>query len=280
MTGPSDDLLLKQARHRLSGAGMWDVDGDVTALAERFLGLTPRDVRISEFTAAVAERQARVPLGHITGTTTFDGLSLVVGSGAFVPRSESVALVDWAARPSVLPPTGRAMDLCSGVGAIGLALAQRRPDAVVRCVEHDGTALQYLRRNIARLVDVAKQVTVSAIDVTEPECFDDDEAAIDLIVANPPYVRPDLRLLPEWAEHHPPDAIYSGSDGLDLIRRIAALGVTTLRPGGRLGLEHDRAQPAAVRQILTDLGYTEIATRADSSGEPRLTVARTKEHGP
>ncbi|MFI9640496.1 N5-glutamine methyltransferase family protein [Micromonospora sp. NPDC051925] len=275
MTGPSDDELLDQARRELTEAGLWDVDGDVAALAERFLGHAPRPVRVAEFTAAVAERRARIPLGHLTGTTTFDGLRLVVGSGAFIPRTESVALVEWAAQPDVLPTAGTVLDLCSGVGAIGLALARRRPDATVCCVERDDTALQYLRRNATRLADVTGAVGVLTVDLTEPGCLDAYEAATDLIVANPPYVPPSLRLLPEWADHHPRDAIYSGPDGLDLIRRIAALSATTLRPGGWLGVEHDRAQPGAVRQILTEHGFTDIVTLTDSAGETRLSVART-----
>lgn len=277
---PSDDDLLEQARRDLTGAGLWDVDGDVAALAERFLGRAPRAVRVAEFTTAVAERRARIPLGHLTGTVTFDGLRLVVGSGAFIPRTESVAMVDWAAGPEVLPPAGTVLDLCAGVGAIGLALARRRPDAVVCCVERDDTAVQYLRRNTARLSAGSGPVSVRTADLTAPDCLEAYEKTTDLIVANPPYVPPDLQLLPEWAEHHPRAAIYSGPDGLDLIRRIAALGAATLRPGGWLGLEHDRAQPDAVRAILTEHGYTDVATRPDSAGEPRLSVARLalKEH--
>ncbi|WP_329413767.1 peptide chain release factor N(5)-glutamine methyltransferase [Streptomyces sp. NBC_00704] len=260
------------ARARLAEAGVWDVDGDLAALGERFL--TGGAAAVARFEAAVAERCRRIPLGHITGSVEFDGLELVVGSGVFVPRHESTALVAWAADGRALPREGVALDLCSGVGALGLALSRRRPDARVTCVERDDTCLQYLRRNVARHEGVLGTVDVLAADLTEPGCLDAFTGRTDLVVANPPYVSPDVRLLPEWSEHQPRAAVYSGADGLDLIRRIARLAAAALRPGGRLALEHDRAQPEQVRALLHGDAFDDVTTFADTAGEPRITVAR------
>ncbi|MFF1545113.1 N5-glutamine methyltransferase family protein [Streptomyces sp. NPDC058291] len=261
------------ARARLAEAGVWDVEGDLAALRERFL-TEDAPAAVARFEAAVAERCRRIPLGHIVGSVEFDGLELVVGSGVFVPRHESTALVAWAARDTTLPHGGVVLDLCSGVGALGLALARRRPDARVTCVERDDTCLQYLRRNAARNEAVLGPVTVHAADLTTAGCLDAYADGADLVVANPPYVSPDVRLLPEWSEHQPRAAVYSGADGLDLIRRIVVLAAAALRPGGRLALEHDRAQPGQVRELLHGDAFDDVTTFVDTAGEPRITVAR------
>ncbi|MFD0339555.1 N5-glutamine methyltransferase family protein [Streptomyces sp. NPDC127117] len=266
------------ARTRLTEAGVWDVEGDLDALQERFLAaVTP--AAVDRFEAAVAERCRRIPLGHIIGSAPFDGLELLVGSGVFVPRHESTALVAWAADEKTLPYEGTALDLCSGVGALGLALSRRRPDAAVTCVERDDTCLQYLNRNVARNEAVLGGVSVHAADLTEPGCLDAYLGATDLVMANPPYVSPDVRLLPEWSEHQPRAAVYSGADGLDLIRLIVVLAAAALRPGGRLALEHDRAQPEQVRALLHGDSFEEITTFVDTADEPRITVARRTDRG-
>ncbi|MER7664252.1 MULTISPECIES: HemK/PrmC family methyltransferase [unclassified Streptomyces] len=266
------------ARTRLTEAGVWDVEGDLDALVEHLL-TSGTPTALARFEAAVAERCRRIPLGHIIGSAPFDGLELVVGSGVFVPRHESTALVAWAADEKTLPYEGSALDLCSGVGALGLALSRRRPDAAVTCVERDDTCLQYLNRNVARNQAVLGSVSVLAADLTHPGCLDAHLGTTDLLMANPPYVSPDVRLLPEWSEHQPRAAVYSGADGLDLIRRIVVLAAAALSPGGHLALEHDRAQPEQVRELLHGDSFEEITTFADTAGEPRITVARRTDQG-
>ncbi|MGV9563458.1 N5-glutamine methyltransferase family protein [Streptomyces sp. NPDC003480] len=268
------EATLRRARERLTEAGVWDVEGDLSALVDRFLHRAEPVGAHAEFEAAVAERCARIPLGHITGSVVFDGLGFVVGSGVFVPRSQSTALVEWAAGDEVLPPGGRVLDLCSGVGALGIALARRRPDATVTCVERDETAVQYLRRNVARHAEATRKVTVEVRDLLIPDCLADEAARVDLVIANPPYVPPDVGLLPEWSVHHPRAAVYSGLDGLDLIRAILRHATTVLRPEGRLALEHDEEQPVAVQKLLAAEGFSEVTTLPDSDGDPRITVAR------
>lgn len=276
MTG--EEPVRERARALLSDAGVWDVEGDLASLEKRFLGHgEPSD--IARFETAVAERCRRIPLGHIVGAVEFDGMELVVGSGVFVPRQESTALVAWAADETVLPRAGTALDLCSGVGALGLALSRRRPDAAVVCVERDATCLQYLHRNLARHQEDLGEVTVQATDLLEENCLAAHRGRTDLLVANPPYVPPDLKLLPEWSVHQPWDAVYSGADGLDLIRRITVLAADSLRPGGWIALEHDRAQPGAVASLLNDGPFDGITTYDDTAGEPRITVARRTNPG-
>ena len=177
-------------------------------------------------------------------------------------------------REDVVPRGGLVLDLCAGVGPLGLAISRRRPDVAAVCVERSDAAVQYLRRNIARHRAAIGRADVHEADLFDPHCLDDYQGA-DLIVANPPYVPPDVRLLPEWSEHQPKDAIYSGTtDGLDLVRVIIAHALRTLRPGGRLAFEHDRSQPEPVRALLAGAGCTDITTTLDSAGETRITRCR------
>ncbi|GAA3487787.1 HemK/PrmC family methyltransferase [Streptomyces cremeus] len=263
----------ERARTRLTEAGVWDVEGDLTALRARFL-TEESPLALARFETAVAERCRRIPLGHLIGAVPFDGLELVVGSGVFVPRHESTSVVEWAASEATLPRGGRVLDLCSGVGALGLALSRRRPDASVTCVERDDTCLQYLARNAARNESVLGPVFVQAADLTEPGCLDAHLGVTDVVMANPPYVSPLWRLLPEWSEHQPRSAVYSGADGLLLIRRIVELSAAVLRRGGWLAIEHDKAQPEQVGALLRGDFFEEVTTLADTAGEPRITVAR------
>lgn len=276
-TVPQTRTVHERARARLTEAGVWDVEGDLNALRERFPP-EKSPMALARFETAVAERSRRIPLGHIIGSVPFDGLELVVGSGVFVPRHESTSVVEWAACDTTLPHGGTVLDLCSGVGALGLALSRRRPDVSVTCVERDDTCLQYLARNAARNESALGPVVVQAADLTEPGCLDAHLGTTDLVMANPPYISPLWRLLPEWSEHQPPAAIYSGTDGLFLIRRIVELATAVLRPGGRLAVEHDKAQPAQVSALLRGDFFEEITTLPDTAGEPRITIARRSTH--
>ncbi|MEU6479733.1 HemK/PrmC family methyltransferase [Streptomyces sp. NPDC047017] len=272
-TAPQTRTARERARARLTEAGVPNVEGDLNALQERF----PPDASphaLARFETAVAERCRRIPLGHLIGSVPFDGLELVVGTGVFIPRHESTSVVEWAASTTTLPYGGTALDLCSGVGALGLALSRRRPDVTVTCVERDHTCLQYLARNAARNESVLGPVTVRAADLTEPGCLDAHLGTTDLVMANPPFISPLWRLPPEWSRHQPPTAIYSGADGLHLIRRIIELAITVLRPGGRLAIEHDKAQPPQVNALLHGDLFAEVTTLPDTAGEPRITTAR------
>lgn len=267
---------VERARRRLTEAGVLDAEGDLEELVRRFL-LPPRqDVAEAEFETAVAERCDRVPLGHITGTAEFGGVTFVVGSGAFVPRRHTTPLLEWACSEAVLPADGRVLDLCAGVGTLGIALSRRRPDAAVTCVEYDGTALQYLRRNIARNAGEPGRVSVETADLSRAGCLAHHDGRTDLVLANPPFVASGIDLLPEYRDHHPPAAIYSDGDGLDMVRSVVAHAESALRATGRLGLEHDHrgGQPEAVRNLLAERGWSDVRTMADSEGAPRLTLAR------
>src|SRR5271156_4453522 len=111
----------------------------------------PEDVFFDHYKAAVAARSRRVPLQHLTGTAAFGPLTLSVGPGVFIPRPETEAMLEWAIAQSLpTTPAGPVIvDVCTGSGALALALAQHWPAARVLGIDDSDAALDYARRNSA-----------------------------------------------------------------------------------------------------------------------------------
>ncbi len=238
-------------------------------------GLTPD--QLDRYDALVARRADREPLQHLTGSAAFRHLELAVGPGVFVPRPETELLAGWgvdqarAGGPVVV-------DLCSGSGAIALAVAQEAPAARVVAVERSPAALAWLRRNAAdRAAAGDRPVEVVAADVTDPGLLSDLEGRVDVLLCNPPYVPRAVEVPPEVAAHDPDEAVFGGADGLDVIRPVLARAARLLRPGGVLGVEHDDTHGAAVPALLVADGrYEAVEEHRDLAGRPRFATARRR----
>ncbi|MBM3112648.1 peptide chain release factor N(5)-glutamine methyltransferase [Pseudomonas sp. P66] len=270
-----------RARHLLKAASVWDVDGDLQALVDRFLERSNKARALDEFKLAVSERCNRIPLGHIVGAAEFDQMPLVIGSGVFIPRQHSTIIHTWLDKQQ-LDEGSRVLDLCAGSGAIGLAIAQRRPDLAVTCVEFDDVAAHYLKRNIARMACKGIWADALQADIRDTSVFAPFTGQVALIVANPPYVPLGLELLPEWSSHHPQASVYSGADGLELIRHIVELAVAVLVPGGWLVIEHGVDQASAVCQLFQQHSFTQVEViidpaASDTTGIAVMTVGRLRD---
>jgi release factor glutamine methyltransferase len=278
-----EQQAVAHARNLLIEASIWDLDNDLNCLVDRFLVRANKERALDEFMLAVNERCNRIPLGHIVGAVEFDELPLVVGSGVFIPRPHSIVIHKWL-DDAQLEKGARVFDLCAGSGAIGLAIARRRPDLGVTCVEFDEVAVRYLNRNIARMAVKGIQVNALQADIRDTSAFSRFTGQIALIVANPPYVPKGIELLPEWSSHHPQASVYSGADGLDLTRQIIALAVDLLLPQGWLVIEHGEGQAQAMRQLFERHKLTEVQTvidhsASDSTGSSVMTVGRLSTDG-
>lgn len=251
--------------------------------------------RLARFDALVARRADRVPLQHLTGAAPFGRLELAVGPGVFVPRPETELLAEWALAAlggsvpaSAQPARGSSgasrvggaprvvVDLCSGIGALALAVAHQRPHARVYAVERASRALVFLRRNAAaRVVAGDAPVEVVAGDATDPAVLAALDGTVDVLVCNPPYVPDGVPVPAEVAGHDPAEAVFAGPDGLAVIRPVIARAAALLRPGGWLGLEHDDTHAAAVPGLLRRDGrFTDVADHRDLAGRPRFVTAR------
>lgn len=216
----------------------------------------------------VSARARRVPLQHLIGSAAFGPLTLTVGPGVFIPRPETEALLEWAMAQE-LPPKPLIVDLCTGSGALALALAQHRPDARVIAVDDSPSALEYARRNAA-----GSGVEVLAADVTAPGLPAELDGRVDLLVANPPYIPAGAELEPEVADHDPAHALFGGADGMAVIGPIVGLAGRWLREGARCAVEHDdTTSRRTVAQFTEDGNFTEVTSHRDLTGRPRFVTA-------
>ncbi len=218
----------------------------------------------------VAARAQGTPLQHLTGEAPFRHGVLAVGSGVFVPRPETELLVSWGLAAVRGVPAPVVVDLCAGSGAIAVAVAAECPDATVYAVELQPAALIWLRRNTA-----GTSVSIVEGDAADPSVLSTLDGTVDLVLCNPPYLPSGVPLPAEVTGYDPHGALYSGPDGLELIRRLVPRVATLLRPGGGFAVEHDDSHGLAVPELLRGDGrYGGIADHADLSGRPRFSTAR------
>jgi release factor glutamine methyltransferase len=195
-------------------------------------------------------------------------VTVAVGPGVFIPRPETESLLEWAlAQP--LPAQPSIVDLCTGSGALAVALAHDRPGARIIAVDDSADALAYARRNSATTT-----IELIEADVTAPGLLAEHDGLVDLIVANPPYIPDGAQLDPEVAQHDPEHALFGGPDGMRVIGPIVDLAARLLRPGASIGVEHDDTTADATTALFDRAGvFTDVVSRRDLAGRPRFVTA-------
>lgn len=228
----------------------------------------PPDEFFRRYDQVIEARRRRIPVQHLTGSAAFGPLDLEVGPGVFIPRPETEALLEWALAQR-LPEQPVIVDLCTGSGALAIALAAARPRARVIAVDDDATALDYARRNAE-----STPVELVQADVTVAGLLPELTGSVDLVVSNPPYIPLGVELEPEVADHDPPHALFGGADGMAVIAPIVRLAGGWLRPGGLLAVEHDDTTSQQTVEIIegTKL-FTAITSHHDLAGRPRFVTA-------
>jgi release factor glutamine methyltransferase len=240
-------------------------------------------------------REQREPLAYILGTREFWSLPFSVSSGVLVPRPETETLVEAAlaaweemrAERRVAGASGQGssaecrepgptiVELCTGSGAVAVALAKELPAARILATDVSWRALRVARANAGKH-GVAEHITFlrghlcRAIDGQVPE------QSVDLMVANPPYI-PTGELVTLMPEVHwePRLALDGGADGLRVAREIIETSPSRIRPGGFLLLEIGAEQAEAIQGLVAASGGWEPArVRCDLAGRPRVVAAR------
>ena len=268
--------LLSALTRRLKEAGIAAPEAEARALAQAALGESPETffARLGEpvpreayprIEAWLARRLLGEPLGLILGTVEFFGLSLRVRPGVFLPRPETEGLVALALKLLSEKPALRVLDVGTGSGAIALALKYARPDAQVFASDPNPKALALARENAGRL-----GLAIALI----PGSFPPSLRALDLVVANPPYLPERYRKeAPPELAYEPEEALYAGKDGLDVARPLAQKALGALRPGGGLLFELDPSNAGLLARELVRLGYRGVCTLPDLAGRPRYLLA-------
>jgi release factor glutamine methyltransferase len=227
---------------------------------------------VEELRRLVARRAAREPLQHILGTAVLGPVTVAVGPGVFTPRPETELLLEWGLAAVADVPAPVVVDLCTGTGALAIAVAASRPDAVVHAVEADPDALVWARRNIDAH---GGGVVLHAADVRWNDLLVELEARVDLVLCNPPYVPEGTVLPPEVTDWDPPGAVFGGADGLEIIRAVVRAAAGLLRHGGRLAIEHDDSHGELVPALLRRRAVlADVEEHTDLTGRPRFATAR------
>ena len=280
------DQLLRQAIQQLAHAGVesptadaktlfaWAWDISVSELGSHVLRGTAVPCEVSARYAQACERRAaREPLQHITGVAPFRYQELHVGPGVFIPRPETELMVSHVVEYLAGLPgdSHTAVDLCTGSGAIAIALATEVPRTHVHAVELSPEAASYTEHNIDRYRPAfeahGSAVTLHIGDATE---FLGTTSA-QVITCNPPYVARSVEHAPEVASD-PDLALYGGgADGSELPQKIIAHAPRILAPGGLLICEHAEYNAHTIENAFHRAGFTSVETVGDYTGRDRFT---------
>ena len=287
--------LLRAAAQRLADAGVASPRVDAEELLAAALGSTraavaiaglrgdagPDEGRRRVFRELVDQRAGRTPLQHLTGRASFRGLELRVGPGVFVPRPETEGLAGAAVdaarqaaeregRPAVV------VDLCTGSGAVALAVAAEVPGARVLGVELSADAIAWARLNVAALGSAPPLAgrpggAVEVVDGDAATALPELDGAVDVVVSNPPYIPPGaVPVDPEVRDHDPHVALFGGGeDGLAVPRGVLVRAAALLRPGGVVLVEHAEVQQPALLAALAGPHWAGAEGAADLTGRPR-----------
>ncbi len=222
----------------------------------------------------VRRHLAGEPVAYILGEWDFYDMTLTVTPAVLIPRDDTMAVTDLAIKKALfLPENPRVLDLCTGSGCIGLAIARRVHDAKLTLADVSAEALKVAKKNVndLKLGGRCSCVRVDARQKAAPFL-----GKFDLIVSNPPYVTTAEfeRLDPSVRDFEPRLALDGGADGLDFYRAIVQNFTDAIRPGGFLALEFGMGQADAVCAILERADYEIVELREDNSGITRAVLAR------
>ena len=232
--------------------------------AERYLALAGRML-------------AGEPLAYILGSWSFYGLDLTVTPDVLIPRDDTMAVGDLALEQRhYMSPNPRILDLCTGSGCIGLALASQIKDARVTLADISPKALKIAKKNATDLKLTGRVSCIQADALQPASRF---LGQFDLLISNPPYITGEemKQLQRSVRDYEPHLALYGGEDGLDFYRAIAVNYTAALKPGGFLCLEFGQGQEDAVCWILEAYDYEVLRLAKDAGGITRAVLARKKE---
>ena len=225
------------------------------------------------FHALAARRRDGEPVAYLMGVREFWGLPLVVSPAVLIPRPETETLVELALARLPKADEKRVLDLGTGSGAIALAIAHERTQAVLLAIDVSADALDVAREN-------ARRLGLGNVDFAQSDWYADlppkwNGAPFDLIASNPPYVAAqDPHLREGDVRFEPAPALASGRDGLDAVRRIVAGAHQRLVPGGTLVVEHGYDQADRVRALFVAAGFADLVVARDLAGIPRVVAGR------
>ncbi len=223
------------------------------------------DAQQHRYQQLITQRLQGVPIAYLTGTREFWSLPLMVSSDTLIPRPDTETLVSIALQKLHGKQAQRICDLGTGSGAIALALASERPDCELLATDISAASLEIAEQN-------ATQLGLHNIRFQQSDWFAAlTDQQFDLIVSNPPYIaQQDPHLTQGDVAYEPRQALSAGPEGLDDLLLIAAGAQEHLSSAGWLLMEHGYQQAEATRYLLKYMGYINMHSWQDETGNPRV----------
>lgn len=220
------------------------------------------------FLKFIEKRISGEPLQYILGEWSFMGFDFKVGRGVLIPRDDTEVVVNLCIDFLENRTDKKTVDLCSGSGAIAVAL-DKISGAKVTAVEIDETAFSYLETNVKENNSSVKPVMADALEICDT--FADGE--LDLIVSNPPYIKSaDIETLQKEVQLEPRLALDGGEDGCDFYREIVSRWSRKLKKGGALAFELGENQADAVKALMAEQGFSDFKISLDFGGVQRAII--------
>ncbi|MBO5232278.1 MAG: peptide chain release factor N(5)-glutamine methyltransferase [Clostridia bacterium] len=215
----------------------------------------------------LAKRKKGVPLQYILGEWEFYGLPFKVGKGVLIPRQDSELLIDLVIEELYQAEEKSLLDLCSGSGALGIAVAKKCRNARVTLVEKSRKAFSYLKENI-----ILNGVTVNAVRADIFKWAPKETA--DIVICNPPYItKQEMHDLQKEVKMEPTAALFGGKDGLRFYRLLCRRAHDFLKVGGKILVEIGYAQAEDVCQLFSSSGFEQVEVFKDLQGNDRVVSA-------
>lgn len=216
----------------------------------------------------IERRISGEPLQYILGEWSFMGFDFKVGRGVLIPRDDTEVVVNLCIDFLKNRADKKTVDLCSGSGAIAVAL-DKISGAKVTAVEIDETAFSYLEKNVKENNSSVKPVMADALEICETFA----DGGLDLIVSNPPYIKSaDIETLQKEVQLEPRLALDGGEDGCDFYREIVSRWSRKLKKGGALAFELGEGQADAVKALMTEQGFSDFKISLDFGGVQRAII--------
>lgn len=229
------------------------------------------EAQLEQFRQVVRRRLKREPLQYITGRAHFRSLSLAADGRALIPRPETEVLVSVVL--DYIRAEGRALrliDIGTGTGAIALSIAKEAPEVAVYATDVSPAAVALAGENAVANGLGIELLTGSLFDAVP------DAGRFDIVVSNPPYIAEGEResLQPEVRDWEPANALFGGSDGLDVVRALIAAAPARINERGLLALEIGSTQaPEVVTLIEASSSFENIRVIRDLSDRERIVTA-------
>ena len=262
--------VYRDCRQKLMDGGIGNADFEALCIIEHATGFD-RTALIARGDSPVSEAQkqiidtytkkrlTRYPLQYILGEWSFMGFELEVGEGVLIPRDDTEVCVGLCLSYLKNKPGAKAVDLCSGSGAIAIAL-EKLGKADVTAIELSDAAFNFLKKNIAK-----NNCRINAVHGDVLTCHKAfDNGSLDLIVSNPPYIkRGELGSLQTEVRFEPNMALDGGESGFDFYEAMIRDWSSKLKRGGALVFELGEGQAETVAEMMKAAGFAEIRTEKD-----------------